>query len=94
MARISVKSTYSLDVDTIRRLERVAARWSVSKSEVLRRAIEAVDRDEMAGTPLPLEALQQLQNTLKLTPRQAVNWSREIRRERVKGSARREWRSQ
>ena len=94
MARTSIKSTYSLDVGTIRKLERVAARWRVSKSEVLRRAIDAVDRDETAGTLAPLDALLKLQSSVKLTPPQANRWFREVRRERSEASARREWRKQ
>jgi hypothetical protein len=92
MARISIKSTYALDVDTIRKLERVAARWRVSKSEVLRRAIEVVAREQAEGGPSPLEALDQLQKSLKLTAHQAGKWSQEVRQERVKSSGRREWR--
>jgi predicted transcriptional regulator len=58
MAPTSIKSTYALDVETIRKLERVAARWRVSKSEVLRRAIDAVDRELPTLAPSPLEALE------------------------------------
>ena len=38
MAVTTIKSTYSLDVETVRTLETLACRWNVSKSEVLRRA--------------------------------------------------------
>lgn len=92
MARTSIKSTYALDVDTVRKLERVATRWRVSKSEVLRRAIDVVARDQAVGAPSPLEALDQLQNSLNITAHRAETWSREVRQERAKSSARREWR--
>lgn len=92
MARVSIKSTYSLDVHTIRKLERVATRWRVSKSEVLRRAINAVAREQAAVAPSPLEALDQLQKSLKLSASQAEKWAREARRERTRSSARHEWR--
>ncbi len=92
MARLAIKSTYTLDVETIRKLERVAARWSVSKSEVLRRAIDAVAREQSAVAPSPLEALDQLQKSLKLSAPETRKWSDEVRRERAKGSARHEWR--
>ena len=39
MAIMTIKSTYSLDVESVRVLEALAQRWDVSKSEVLRRAI-------------------------------------------------------
>jgi hypothetical protein len=92
MARTSIKSTDALDVDTIRKLDGVAARWQVSKSEVLRRAIEAVARQQAEEAPSPVEALDQLQKSLKLTAHRARKWSLEVRQERVKSSRRREWR--
>ncbi len=92
MARTSVKSTYALDVETVRKLERVAARWGVSKSEVLRRAIDAVAREQAAAAPSPLEALEELQKSLKLSPAGARRWSREVREERLVSSARHQWR--
>ena len=53
-------------------------------------AIEAVAREQAEGAPSPLEALGQLQKTLKLTEYQAGKWSLEVRQERVKSSERRE----
>lgn len=88
MARASRRSTCALDVETIRKLERVAARWRVSKSEVLRRAIDAVDREQLAAAPSPLEAPEELQKSLALTPSQARKWSREVRAERTTTAAR------
>ena len=90
MARTSVKSTYSLDVATINKLDRVAARWKVSKSEVLRRAIDLVARDQPEEMPSPLKALDELQKSLKLTKKEADRWSRQVRTERVNTSARHE----
>jgi hypothetical protein len=92
MARTSIKSTYALDVETVRKLDRVAARWKVSKSEVLRRAIDAVARDQSAEPPPPLQALDELQNSVKLTRQRAEKWSREVRNQRAETSARHEWR--
>ncbi len=92
MARTSIKSTYALDVETIRKLDRVAARWKVSKSEVLRRAIDVVARDQFGDAPPPLRALDELQKSVKLTRRRTDQWSREVRNERAKTSARHEWR--
>src|SRR5271167_2163010 len=92
MARTSIKSTYALDVETIRKLDRVAARWKVSKSEVLRRAIDVVARDQLGEPPPPLQALDELQKSVKLTRQRTDQWSREVRNERAKTSARYEWR--
>jgi len=39
MAPSMIKSTYTLDAETVRTLEGLARHWRVSKSEALRRAI-------------------------------------------------------
>jgi len=82
MATTTVKSTYSLDVDTVRQLEAMARRWKVSKSEALRRAIRAA-----ANLPAPdesgaLEALERLQSSLALTEDAARRWEKQVRSER------------
>jgi Arc/MetJ-type ribon-helix-helix transcriptional regulator len=92
MARTSIKSTYSLDVETVRKLERVAARWRVSKSEVLRRAIDAVASDRRPNELTPLQALDELQKSLKLGKRELEQWQAAARRER-QSFGRRQWRS-
>ena len=45
VAAQTMKTTYALDVETVRTLERVARRWGVSRSEALRRAIRVAARD-------------------------------------------------
>ncbi|MFZ0659238.1 MAG: ribbon-helix-helix protein, CopG family [Candidatus Binataceae bacterium] len=92
MARTSIKSTYALDVETVGKLDRMAARWKVSKSEVLRRAIELVARDQFVEPPSRLQALDELQKSMGLTRQRTDYWSREVRAERAKTSARHEWR--
>ncbi|HVA82301.1 MAG TPA: ribbon-helix-helix protein, CopG family [Candidatus Binataceae bacterium] len=86
-----MKSTYALDVETIRKLDRVAARWKVSKSEVLRRAIDVVARDQLGDPPPRLQALDELHKSVKLTRQQTDKWPRGVRSERAKASARHEW---
>jgi len=83
-----IKSTYTLDVTTVRMLEGLARKWRVSKSEALRRAIlEASGR-----TPPPareaLAALDRLQRSVRLTRREAAAWARRIRSERRGASSR------
>jgi len=81
-----VKATYSLDVETVRVLERAAARWGVSKSEALRRAIRATA--SMATEPdRRLSLLDELQHAAHLTPAAAAAWTREVRAERRAGRA-------
>jgi len=58
----------------------------------LRRAIEAVARDRLGDVPSPLRALNELQKSVKLTRQRTDQWSREVRNERAKTSARHEWR--
>jgi hypothetical protein len=90
MASAMIKSTYSLDPETVRKVERLATRWKVSKSEVLRRAVAAAKEEPSLAPPPPeptiesrLEALCKLQEHMNLTPQQARAWekdSRQIRR--------------
>lgn len=90
MAITTIKSTYALDVETVRALERMAHRWKVSKSEALRRAIRAAAGAELPGSNDPLEALDRLQRSLGLTPARARTWARQARAERGAWSARSE----
>jgi hypothetical protein len=82
MARVTIRSTYALDVDTVRALEDVARRWRVSKSEALRRAIRAVaGRDSSSSNPA-LDALDELQRSLKPRRDQVLRWADRVRSER------------
>jgi len=81
MARTTIKATYSLDPETVRKLEQMARRWGVSKSEALARAIRSVAA-QPAPRPEAVAALDELQGALALTERTAVAWAREVRRER------------
>jgi hypothetical protein len=78
---MTVRSTYALDPETIRRLEEVARRWGVSKSEALRRAIRSA---ATSGTPerQKMESLKKLQASLGLTRQSADAWIEDVRRER------------
>ena len=80
MAITSVRSTYSLDVETMGRIEQLARRWNVSKSEVLRRAVRMAD--EQSAVSDRLTALKELQASMQLTPQQVEDWIAEVRAER------------
>lgn len=82
MAIPKIKATYSLDVETIRALERAAARWQVSKSEALRRAILAADSGGLVPHSETLDALDELQRAAGLTTKRARQWKAAVRRER------------
>ncbi len=90
MAITTIRSTYALDVASVRALERLARRWRVSKSEALRRAI-------LGATHLPadrhtdaLAALDELQSGLALDRDRAKAWADEARRERRASAAKAE----
>lgn len=88
MASTVVRSTYALDQETVRRLDSLARQWNVSKSEALRRVIRSADA--MAGSPDDrLNALDELQASMRLTHTRAQSWAREVREERRRSTARR-----
>jgi hypothetical protein len=86
MARIAIKATYALDVETVEALERMARRWAVSKSEALRRAVRAAATEEKHARPV--DRLEELQRSLALSPAKAKAWLDEVRAERRAGTPR------
>jgi len=88
MAITTIKSTYALDVPTVRALEDMARVWKVSKSEALRRAIRSAAERETGGADEALGALEGLQRALQLTPTKARAWSARVRKERRTASTR------
>jgi hypothetical protein len=88
MATQTIRSTYVMDVETMRALERIARRWKVSKSEALRRAIRAAVEQPAEERRDALRALDELQRSLKLSPARARAWARAARSERRAASAR------
>ena len=85
MARPSVKTTYALDLESVRTLDELARRWNVSKSEALRRAIRASASGPYAPSSASrelLRSLDRLQKALGMAPREAERWSRSLRAER------------
>jgi hypothetical protein len=93
MASISIKSTYALDPDTVRTLDEIARRWKVSKSEALRRAIRAVAGHVPEQSHEALQALDDLQHSLKATGTTTRTWVQAARAERRASSRRREARA-
>ena len=78
MATTTIKSTYSLDVESVRALEALARRWQVSKSEALRRAIRSESSRQPARGGEALEALDQLQASLRSRNINVEQWAREV----------------
>ena len=90
MAITTIRTTYALDVETVRRLEEMARRWGVSKSEALRRAVRTAARQPLEEGVSALGALRELQQSLGLSPGSARSWARRARAERRASSARQE----
>ena len=89
MATITVKSTYSLDVETVRQLEVLARRWNTSKSGALRRAIQSAANQVLSDHNETLDALDRLQSMLALDRESAQAWADEVKHERRAASERR-----
>jgi len=80
MAKNTVRSTFALDPETVAALDRLAAKWGMSKSATLRRIIEAAVRvEEVDAAADAVAALEELQNRLALTPEKTEAWLRETR---------------
>ena len=83
MATVTIKSTYSLDVESVRILETLAGRWKVSKSEVLRRAIRGAAREMPPANRAALDALDRLQESVSARQIDLRRWERDVRAERL-----------
>ena len=83
MANVATKSTYTLDVESARMLETLADRWSVSKSEALRRAIRATARGQAPPSRAPLDALDRLQASVRARRIDLRRWERDLQAERL-----------
>lgn len=83
----NIKSTYSLDLESVRVLEALAQRWNVSKSEVLRRAIRIAATEGDSGRSASLGALDRLQTSLRKRNVDVSRWAREQMAERHDGGS-------
>ena len=83
MAVTTIKSTYSLDVESMRTLEKLAQRWNISKSAVLRRAIRIAATDGSPGDDGAARgALDRLQGSLRSRKVDLAQWERDVKAER------------
>lgn len=88
MAVTTIKSTYSLDVESVRALEGLARRWNVSKSEVLRRAIRSAAASVDPGNAAALDALDRLQASVRDSGVDVERWERGWAAERAAAARR------
>ena len=82
MAVMTIKSTYSLDVESIRMLEKLARHWNVSKSEVLRRAIRIAVTGGGGSDDATLSMLDRLQAAVRSRKVNLAQWERALKAER------------
>ena len=84
------RTSMSLDGATLTTLADLAKRWSVSKAEVMRRAVRQAkeEADRERTLPKPLSALNWLQDGGGLSVKEAEAFRKEIRAER---EPRRQW---
>lgn len=86
---MTVKSTYSLDPETVRLLGDLARRRGVSKSEVLRDAIRKAAAGEADAYPTAAQALGRLQGMVAADGVPLERWRAEAVAERKAASAKR-----
>lgn len=80
-----VRTSVSLDTVTLGVLDSLAKRWSVSKAEVMRRAIRRVQEEVDAEDkrPSPLQALEWLQNGAGLSVAEGESFKADVEAERA-----------
>jgi hypothetical protein len=73
------KSTFSLDLESLDRLNRLSRHWQVSKTEVLRRALARAERSDVPSAEERIAALRRLQRKLKAKGVDFGAWKKAIR---------------
>lgn len=86
MAKMTIRSTFALDPETVESLDRLARHWEVSTSEALRRIVRVASAvEEMDAVSDALAALDEFQRVLGFDEERAEAWIREVRAERAAG---------
>jgi len=79
MAIMTIRSTYALDVETVRKLERLSRKWGVSKSEALRRSIQSAAASGGTEAADKLQALDEFQRSVRLSKHALRKWQNDVR---------------
>lgn len=83
MAKMTIRSTFALDPETVSAIDRLARRWKTSKSETLRRVVSIATKVEHLDEAADARAaLRELQARLGLDQKAADEWVAQIRAER------------
>jgi Arc/MetJ-type ribon-helix-helix transcriptional regulator len=79
-----IRTSMSLDAATLETMDTLAKRWSVSKAEVLRRAIRHLkeESDRESRKPSPLQALDWLQGGGGLSVKEGEEFKKAVHAER------------
>ena len=101
MATMTIRTTVAFDPATVARWERLTQRWGTTKSETLRRALEAADRESQPAKAdeadfsgmTPLEILGWIESNPLVPAGSGAQWSEEMRAEREAEAVRSEARS-
>ena len=89
MAKMTIRSTYSFDAETVQKLDRLAEHWNTSKSEALRRSIDRVAEQTLRNCEDAIAALEELQRRMAEAGVDAEEWVKEIREMRRASSEKR-----
>ena len=89
MAKMTIRSTYSLDAGTVQKLDRLAEHWKTSKSGALRRAIDRAADQALQNREDAIKALEELQRRMAAAGVDGEKWVKEIREERRASSEKR-----
>lgn len=86
MAKMTIRSTYSFDVETVQKLDRLAEHWNTSKSEALRRSIDRVAEQTLRNCEDAIAALEELQRQVAESGIDVEKWLEESRKMRQESS--------
>lgn len=86
MAKMTIRSTYSFDVETVQKLDRLAEHWNTSKSEALRRSIDRVAGQTLRNCEDAVAALEELQRQVAESGVDVEKWARDVERGRQESS--------
>lgn len=86
MAKMTIRSTYSFDVETVQKLDRLAEHWNTSKSEALRRSIDRVAEQTLRNCEDAVAALEELQRQVAESGIDVEKWARDVERGRQESS--------
>ncbi len=82
MQAMQYRTTFSFDCDTMRRLKNLAARWQVSKAEVVRRALSQAESQRFPDKSDPMTALKAYHAQGGLDRKKAESYLSEVHEDR------------